>query len=293
MKTLLACLLAALAGGIAVVESGFSRITAASQFEVASVRLTPPTGEHGINLSLRLEPSLVHIAAFPLRDVVALAYRVEPRHVIGPEWMQSTQVNISARLPDGTTVQQAPEMLQALLADRFGLVVRREKREADVYALVVGKPPLRLERKSEPVASPGDALTWALSGGPWGVSNDRGNGSSYSFISGKFEGKKLTVAAFAAEFSRYSPKSIVDMTQLSGVFDISFSVSSEEYMQLLVRAAYNSGMAIPSQMLLQMDTDGSGALDHAVEQMGLKLESQRLPMDVVVIDAVQREPTEN
>jgi len=52
-------------------------------------------------------------------------------------------------------------------------------------------------------------------------------------------------------------------------------------------------MAIPSQMLLQMDTDGSGALDHAVEQMGLKLESRRLPAEVVAIDAVQREPTEN
>ena len=265
----------------------------APQFEVASVRLTPPSGEHGISLSLRLEPSLVHIAAFPLRDVIALAYRVEPRHVIGPDWMQSTQVNISARLPDGTTVQQAPEMLQALLADRFGLVLHRERREADVYALAVGKPPLKLERKGEPVASPGDTLTWALSGGPSGVSNDRGNGSSYSFTSGTFDGKKLTVAALATELSRFSPRPIVDMTQLPGVFDMSFTVSSEEYMQLLVRAAYNSGMSIPAQMLLQMDTAGSDALRHAVEQMGLKLESRSLPVEVLVIDAVRREPTEN
>jgi uncharacterized protein (TIGR03435 family) len=280
MKTLFVLLLTAFA--------------AAPQFEVASVRLTDPTGEHGVSLSLRLEPSQVRISALPLRDLIALAYRVQPGQVIGPDWLQSTGIDIVARLPAGAQAQQAPEMLQALLAERFGLVVHREKRETATYALVIGKPPLRLQKNTrDPVpSSAADTVTWALSANPSGVSNDRGNGSSYSFAGGQFEGRGLTTDALASELSRYSSRLIVDKTQLTGRFDMSFAVSPDAYRQLLVRAAYNSGMSIPPEMLLQMDTS-SDRLEEAVSQLGLKLESRRLPVDVLVIDAVRRNPTDN
>jgi uncharacterized protein (TIGR03435 family) len=281
MKILFALLLAALAAG--------------PQFEVASVRPTSPTGEHALSLSLRFDTSQVRIAALPLRDIVALAYRVQPAQVLGPDWMRSTPIDIVARLPEGATAQQIPDMLQALLAERFGLVVHREKRETAAYALVVGKPPLQLERHGPPSASaPATGeLEWALSARPSGVATDLGGGASYSFAEGRFEGRKLTVQALAAELSRFSPRPIVDATGLSGEFDMSFTISHEAYMQLLVRAAYNSGMTIPPQVQQQMESAGFDNLPDAVEQMGLKLDSRRMPLDVVVVDAVQRTATDN
>jgi uncharacterized protein (TIGR03435 family) len=282
MKLLLVFLVAALAG-------------ASPEFEVATVRPTKLTGEPVLNLSVTLGPSQVRIAAIPLRDIIALAYRIQPNQVIGPEWIQSTPFDISAKLPAGTQVEQIPDMLQALLAERFALVAHGDNRQADVYALVVGKPPLRLhahEGESR-VTATADAQTWALAGNTSGLSNDRGNGSSYSFAIGRFEGRKLTVQGLAIELSRYSPRPIVDVTNLSGEFDMSFEVSSERYRQMLMRAAYNSGMSIPAQMLLQMDAVAVDYLLEAVEQMGLRLESRRMPVDVMVIDAIRRTPTEN
>jgi len=253
------------------------------------------TGEPALSLSVTLGPSQVRIAAIPLRDIIALAYRIQPNQVMGPEWIQSAPFDITAKLPAGTQAQQIPDMLQALLADRFALVAHRENRQADVYALVVGKPPLRLHARADESrsASTADPQTWTLSGNTSGLSNDRGNGSSYSFAIGRFEGRKLTVQGLAIELSRYSTRPIVDVTNLSGEFDMSFEVSSEGYRQMLMRAAYNSGMSIPAQMLLQMDAVGVDYLLEAVEQMGLRLESRRMPVDVMVIDAIRRTPTEN
>ena len=268
---------------------------ASPQFEVATVRPTTLTSEPALNVTVTLGPSQVRIAALPMRDIIALAHRIQPNQVIGPDWIQSTPFDITAALPAGSRSQQIPDMLQALLAERFGLATHREMRQTAVYALVVGKPPLRLQQRSleaqrEP---PMDAQTWALSGNTSGLSNDLGNGSSYSFAIGRFEGKKLSVQSLATELTRYSPRPIVDATDLSGEFDVSFQVSSEGYRQMLMRAAYNSGIPIPQQMLLQMDSAGVDHLIEAVEQLGLKLESRRMPVDVTVIDVIRRTPTEN
>jgi uncharacterized protein (TIGR03435 family) len=82
------------------------------------------------------------------------------------------------------------------------------------------------------------------------------------------------------------------MTQLAGLFDVTFTVSAEEYGQLLGRAALNSGMAMPPQMRMQLENAEFNALPGAVEQLGLKLESRRMPVDVLVIDQVRKTPTE-
>jgi uncharacterized protein (TIGR03435 family) len=270
-------------------------VAAGPQFEVASVRLTPPSREHALTIAVRLEPAHVHLVALPLWDVIALAHQVPPSRISGPDWMRSTLVDISATLPAGAQTSQVPEMLRVLLADRFGLRAHAETRETAAHALVLGIPPVRLQRhQREPDAvSPVDGQTWALSGGPSGVSVDRGNGSSYSFSDGRFEGRKLTTAALAIELSRYSARPIVDATMLAGEFDVRFSVDRDAYRQLMLRAAYNSGMTIPPAMLPELDGGDAEILSGAVEQMGLELESRRMPVEVIVVDDVQRTPTVN
>ena len=263
------------------------------EFEVASVHPTPPSQEHGMSLALKLDASQVRVIALPLRDIIATAYRVRPYQITGPDWITTTPFDISAKMPGGATIRQVPDMLQALLADRFGLVFHREKKDLPVYALVVGKGPLKLRAHATGGDGAADRLTWNLSGNPAGVSNVSGDGSSYSFVGGKFEGKKLTVAALAGELERYSPRPIVDMTQLTGAFDAAFIVTPEAYGQLLGRAAINSGMVMPPQMRIQIESSEFNALPEAVEQLGLRLESRRMPIETLVVDEVRKTPTEN
>jgi uncharacterized protein (TIGR03435 family) len=290
MKTLCALLMAL----HAFLFGHFHAQHAKLEFEVASVHPTPPSQEHGMSLSLKLDASQVRVIALPLRDIMAAAYRVKPYQISGPEWITTTPFDISAKMPSGATIREVPDMLQSLLADRFGLVVHREKKELPVYALVGGKGPLRLRAHATDSAAAADRLTWSLSGNPAGVSNVVGDGSSYSFAGGKFEGRKLTVAALATELERYSPRPIVDMTGLAGAFDATFTVTPEAYGQLLVRAAINSGMVMPPQMRVQIESNGEfNALPEAVEQLGLKLEARRMPIDMLVVDDVRKTPTEN
>src|SRR5262249_55092765 len=80
-----------------------------------------------------------------LADLLSYAYRVKSFQVTGPDWMAQTRWNIQARLPEGSSKDQAPEMMQALLADRFKLTVHRDKRPQPVYELVVAKGGPKLE----------------------------------------------------------------------------------------------------------------------------------------------------
>ena len=108
------------------------------EFEVAVIR---PTATRAI----RIDGAQVHFTGFLLREYVARAYQVRVSQVIGPDWLSSSPFDIDAKFPEGSTPAQVTDMLQALLADRFSLEQHREQTEMPVYAIVVGKPPLRLK----------------------------------------------------------------------------------------------------------------------------------------------------
>jgi len=294
MKTLCAFLMA-IHSFVFVHLARFHAQPARPEFEVASVHPTPPSQEHGMSFGLRLDASQVRVLSLPLRDIIAAAYRVKSYQVYGPDWITTTQFDISAKMPAGTKIGQVPDMLQSLLVDRFGLVFHREKKDTPVYALVIGKPPLNLREHRADASAPtgADTLTWSFSGNPNGVSNVLGDGSSYTFAGGKFDAKKLSTPALATELERYSPRPIVDMTQLTGTFDATFTVTPEAYGQLLGRAALNSGMVMPMQMRNEIENSGFNALPEAVEQLGLKLDARRMPLDVIAIDQLRRTPSQD
>jgi uncharacterized protein (TIGR03435 family) len=284
----------ALLVGVLMLTASSGQTQTARQFEVASVRPTPPSDQHGLSLGFRMDAAGMHIGSLTLREIVAAAYRVKTYQVRGPDWTETERFDVNATLPPGAKADQIPEMLQALLAERFGLTLHREKKEMPVYALIVGKPPLRVkELAPEPhVVTSADVINGTLSGGPAGVYRDFGNGSSYSFVGGKFEGRKLSVATLATELERYADRPIVDVTELPGIYDATFQVVPEEYQVLLRRAAVNSGMVMPAQMMRVIDND-TNPLPQAIEQLGLKLDARRIPVDLLVIDQVRRTPVEN
>jgi uncharacterized protein (TIGR03435 family) len=266
------------------------------EFEVASVR--PSSKSVGdtapVALGLRLDGSQARIGALTLRDYIAMAYRIKSYQVMGADWVSTDRFDVNAKLPEGSSVDQIPAMLQSLLSERFGLKFHREPREQPVYMLLVGKPPLKL--KDSPVdpdaPAPTAAVNISATGSAAGVSVNLGNGSSYTFAGGKFEGKKIAGRVLADVLERYTDRPVIDATGLNGTYDFSFTVTPEDYQTLLIRAAVNSGVFLPPQILRLLD-NGGDPLGDALSQLGLKLESRKAPVDLLIVDQILRTPTDN
>src|ERR1022692_4004995 len=94
-------------------------------------------------VGITVDKNRVNITYQSLSDILALAYGVVPVQIVGPDYLKAGRFDILAKLPTGATEEQVPQMLQALLAERFGLVAHREKRESQIYALVVSKGGLK------------------------------------------------------------------------------------------------------------------------------------------------------
>jgi len=111
------------------------------EFEVASIKPAAPiTNKEGkFRIGMRVDASRMEYTFASLRDCIRTAYRVKDYQVQGPDWLADARFDMVAKLPEGASIDQVPEMLQALLADRFKLSLHHESKEHSVYALVVGK----------------------------------------------------------------------------------------------------------------------------------------------------------
>ncbi len=123
------------------------------QFDVATVK---PASEQQLmdamragqrpHIGITVEKGRAEFAFQPLISLIEYAYGVPQSQLVGPDLLKTERFDIVAKLPAGANDDQAPQMLQALLADRFGLKVHREKKEVQIYALVVGKSGLNPKR---------------------------------------------------------------------------------------------------------------------------------------------------
>jgi len=134
-------------------------------FEVASVKKAEPLSVNLVmsgkmNLGMVIDNAQVNIKSMSIAELMRVAYKVKPYQVSGPEWLTAERYTITAKMPAGTTRDQVPEMMQALLAERFKLAFHRETKEQSVYALTVMKSGLKLQE------SPSDDAAPAASGGP-------------------------------------------------------------------------------------------------------------------------------
>jgi len=247
---------------------------------------------------VHIDGAQVRVAALTLRDYLGIAYRMKVAMISGPDWTASERFDISATLPAGSKTDQLPEMFQALLADRFHLKLHKEQKEFPVYALLVGKGPLKLkETPPDPDADkdePKGTVNVAAGGSAAGVSVKLGHGSSWSFVPNRFEAKKLTMEQFAANLERFADRPIVDTTGLKGQYDLGFDINPEDYRPMLIRSAIYAGVVLSPQALrLAERSSGGDALSDALQQVGLKLESRKAPLDVLVIDDGLKAPTAN
>jgi uncharacterized protein (TIGR03435 family) len=255
------------------------------QFEVASIR--PSTaGTYG-QVSMR---------QFALKDELAVAFNLKQYQISGPDWLATQKYDIVAKLPDGAPRDQVRAMLQALLADRFQMKTHHETRDFPVYALVVSKSGLKM---NELPADPADAgkerpaVNVSVTGGRGGVVANYGNGSFFSLGENRIEGKKMAMSFVADMLSRFEDKPVVDMTELKGYYDLTLNFTEEDYHAMLIRAAIASGVALPPEAIQAMERASGDSLFSALQALGLKLESRKAPLDVLVIDHMEKAPTEN
>jgi len=257
------------------------------RFEVTSVKVNK---SEALPFSLGVKGRTYTVTNAPLRYLVAAAYGVPVGRVLGgPPWVGTASIDmrsvggerfdILAKLPEGTTPRQAPAMLRVLLAERFSLAAHPEVRDAPIYALVLNRSDGRFGprlKKSDvdcdaKPSEPADAVTGGAVPPP-----SLGERCA-SEIGGAILGRGQRLSTLARMLSFFTERPVIDRTGLTGGFD--FDVQSAE-------------LATPTSGGAAADSGAAGMFTAVEEQLGLKLESTRGPLEFVVIDTVDH-PKEN
>jgi uncharacterized protein (TIGR03435 family) len=266
------------------------------KFEVASVRLTTPldqaVGNRSSGATVTYSGARVTIDGFVLKTIIATAYRTETYLVNAPDWTAQARVVIQALMPEGGTKDQLPEMLKALLAERFHLVAHATALEEPAFALVIGKngPKLNPARDLDQAACAvwsedhgfnnshacssvrqlgGETLRTQMSiGGPNGpvryeVTSDGDIREEYLRMTMQQLARRMSVPCAAGCLALQ----VVDRTGIQGAWDFT-----------LDRSCSDSGC----------DTYAT-----ALEKIGLKVEKTTAPVERLVIDQIDKVPTEN
>jgi uncharacterized protein (TIGR03435 family) len=270
------------------------------QFEVASVKPFAPAPGQATAVGLHFDGALVRGVGLSLRDYLATAYRIKGTLISGPDWTASDRFDITATLPGGASKAQVPEMLQALLAERFQVKLHKEKKEYPIFALVLGKGPLKLKEvppdpnadpeKDEPVGMANVATIAAVGNG---ASITYAHGASVTVADNRIEVRKLPLWVVCRTLERYSDRQIVDMTGLTGAYDFAVDVTPEDYQAMQIRGALVRGANIMPEAQKLLDASPAAALSDVLQQVGLKLESRKAPLDILVIDSALKTPTAN
>jgi uncharacterized protein (TIGR03435 family) len=259
----------------------------APEFEVASIKAYKPEGEN-ICIMVRFTPDGIDASGVSLQLLIRQAYGVEDNQIIGISgWMDSEQYDVQAKIDpsDIETLAKLPfadankvrqRMLQALLADRFKLVVHRETRELPVYALVVAKGGLKMREAAE-----GDTYSKGFKG-PDGKS---GAGMMRMGL-GELTGQALPIGSLVSMLSQQTGHHVVDKTGLTGKYDFTLKWTPNEGETPMFKgpAGGPAGAASPPVD----DSNGPSLFTALQEQLGLKFDSQKGPVEVVVIDHAEK-----
>jgi uncharacterized protein (TIGR03435 family) len=233
--------------------------SAQPSFEVASIRPSQREVGPDYNNQIAYSPGAFTGRNVTLKRLLAEAWRCQLNQIIGPPWLDQSEYDIAARLPDGATNEQVPAMLRSLLFDRFGLKVHSETRQMRVYELTVVSTGPRIH----PI-QPGEQTA------PGSGFHFRGDMRQFAdLLAIQFS---IPPPASPGEPVRAGGPSIpvLDMTELHGTYEFSVDLKPE------------------------LGTDAFTAWKRALaEQLGLEIESVKTGVPVVVVDDASRMPTAN
>jgi uncharacterized protein (TIGR03435 family) len=240
------------------------------KFEVASVKRTDQCGGGRF-----IDPRSVMLGGVPLKPVLMEAFKVKSNEIEGPSWLETDCFDISAKIPDGGSLDQLSAMLQALLVERFKLAAHKEDRARPGYALVVDKGGPKV-KEDDPKA------------------NFMGRHAGQMFIGafghGALKGV-MTMAGVAGYLSTRGYGPVQDLTGLTGKYDIDLSwVPNPDF------ESTGAGATVPAATPPSADSPAAPGADLFAalrEQLGLRLERRNMQVQYLVIDHIERVPTEN
>jgi bla regulator protein blaR1 len=254
-------------------------------FEVASIK--PNKSATGMSL-LRTTPVGFSASNVSLKAVIQHAYGVEENQILGaPGWLGSERFDIEAKVSSSDTdalhnlnPDQRKLMLQPLLADRFQLKVHTEARDLPVLVLVVAKGGPKLHE-----AKPGDTY-------PNGLKGFDGGGGPGMMLGkpGQLTAQGVDLSSVAKQLSMQLGRTVEDKTGLTGKYDFTLKWTPDRDPSPMPGGP-EAGQQGPAATL-STDSSEASIFTAVQEQLGLKLESGRAPVEVLVIDHVEA-PSEN
>lgn len=211
-----------------------------------------------------------------LQFLIKVAYGVQDSQISGaPNWLASERYDILAK-PDENTKPPILPMLQSLLEDRFKLVVRRTTKELPIYELKMARPDAKYGSNLHPLES-GTCPATPPTPGNTPAAPCGGFLSATNHLSGH----RVTMAALTSPLSTILQRAVLDKTDLSGQFDLDLYWMPDA--NLTGRGEL--GQAPP-------DVSTASFFTALKEQLGLKLDASRGPVDILIVDHVEK-PDEN
>jgi uncharacterized protein (TIGR03435 family) len=252
------------------------------EFEVASIKLGAGPGKPQFFGSR--SPGTLIAQNINLRFIIRVAYGVRSFEVLGgPGWIDSDTFDITAKTKtadDGakTPPPRIPEMfamLQPLLEDRFKLKTHRETRELPVYLLTAAKGGLKMKPRDCPQFTDDNPP-------PPGPCNPMGTRGGTNGTNRTLEGTAATMEGLIMTIANTTRREIIDKTGLTGRFDFHLEWAPDEAM------AASSDFNESTRPVPLNNASGPSLFTALQEQLGLKLESDKVPVQVLVIDHVER-----
>ena len=293
-------------------------------FEVASIRsaeqITPAMIQAGkLHVGMKIDAGKVDIGYLSLRELIPMAYEVKPFQLTGPDWLSAQRFDILAKLPEGATKEQVPAMLRALLEERFKLKAHRENKEQPVYSLEVAKGGPKFKEAPAPTDAakePQGKADMVIGAGDQQIKINRTGGGANMMMSSSETGmtkmnvgangqmhmemERMTMATLAQTLTPMLDRPVVDHTELKGAFTIALDLSLQDMMQIARASGAGANLPVigggaPAGLapgFTASDPSG-GSIFMSVQQLGLRLEKVKAPVETIVVDSVEKNPSDN
>jgi uncharacterized protein (TIGR03435 family) len=225
---------------------------APTRFEVASIHRAAP--EPGVQACLCEPPGRIAYRIAPLKWIIERAFELQDSQIQGPAWLDRETFNIDAKFPEGALPKDVPQMLRALLQDRFQLAAQLENRETPSFVLHVAPNGPKMN-----LADDGWVSSWRQS------------------RTGIHLRQRMEMKDLAAYLATQLGKPVLDRTGLQGIFAVQLNFAPD---MLLAGSKLSADISPPLPDALR-------------QQLGLKLDAGKNQVDVLIIDRVNQAPAEN
>lgn len=248
----------------------FAQAGAPLSFEVASVKPAAPL-KPGESRGTRFKPDGIDFYT-TLRYCITFAFGIRDYQLSAPGWLRDTTFEIVAKAPAGTKREQFPEMMRTLLAERFKLQIHRETKDFDGFALVVAKGGPKLTPGTAKPDASGRLFTFQTRMSPGG--------------NGSIDYKANSLAFLARNLESLIGRPVIDETGLDGTYDLTLEYNQYD-------TASGNSFRVVGGTPPPPDHEPGVSIFTSIQKYGLKLEARKVPGEAVVVDRIERTPTEN